>query len=69
MTSKNNITGASLVTKPTTEEFKDGWDRVFNSKNPPVWVLGEDATQVDYTNPDDASDMKPQCCGCCGDEC
>lgn len=66
MTSKNDITGASLVTKPTTKEYEDGWDRVFSKGHHPVWVLGEDATQVPQ---DDTSDMKPQCCGCCGDEC
>ena len=70
MADKNDITGASLVTKPSTEEFKKGYDSI-------VWVLGEEATQIDLSNRSDSitdmeyvvSDMKPQCCGCCGDEC
>lgn len=66
MPAKNDITGASLVTKPTTKAYEEGWDGVFSKKNPHVWVLGEHATQVPQ---EEASDMRPQCCGCCGDEC
>jgi len=66
MADTNEHTGARLITKVPTDEYRDGWDRVFGTKekpvsNPPVWVLGEDATQV--------SDMQPQSGGCCGEEC
>jgi hypothetical protein len=29
MTSKNEITGDKLQTKPTTQKYRDGWDAIF----------------------------------------
>lgn len=70
MADKNDITGSSLVTKPTTDQYREGWDGVFSKKNPHVWVLGEPATQIHQDEPSGVvSDMSPHCCGCCGDEC
>ena len=31
-TPKNNITGDSLISKPTTDAYSDGWDRIFGKK-------------------------------------
>ena len=36
MADKNDITGDSLVSKPTSEEFKTGWDRIWGSKEKEV---------------------------------
>ena len=44
MTARNDITGDTLVTKGTTDDYRDGWDRIFgkkkldptNSKLPPA---------------------------------
>lgn len=32
MATKNDITGDSLVTKSTTDNYRDGWDRIFGKK-------------------------------------
>lgn len=32
MTSKNDITGDILVTKVTSEAYRDNWDRIFGKK-------------------------------------
>lgn len=75
MAEKNEITGATLATKHLSGEAKkaynEAWDRTFGEKKPePVWVLGEDATEVHQDETADVvSDMKPQCCGCCGEDC
>ena len=33
MTSKNDITGDSLVSKKPTEAYRNGWDQIFGKKN------------------------------------
>lgn len=55
MSSINDITGASQVTKPTTDEYRKGWEEIFDknlAKHPTpssfIWVSGEKATDVDY---------------------
>jgi len=30
--SKNDITGDSIITKNTTDKYRDGWDRIFGKK-------------------------------------
>lgn len=32
MTSKNEITGDKLATKPANEAYRDNWDRIFGKK-------------------------------------
>lgn len=32
MTARNDITGDTLVTKGTTDSYRDGWDRIFGKK-------------------------------------
>jgi hypothetical protein len=32
MASTNGITGDSLINKPNTKEFEDGWDRIFGKQ-------------------------------------
>ena len=38
MTSSNDVTGARLVTKPVTEEYSSGWDRIFGNKEKTHYV-------------------------------
>ena len=33
---KNDITGASLVSKPVTDKYADGWERIFGKKHETV---------------------------------
>lgn len=32
MTAKNDITGDAIITKSSTEKFRDGWERTFGKK-------------------------------------
>ena len=32
MTGHNDITGDSLISKPTSKEYEEGWDRIFKKK-------------------------------------
>lgn len=32
MSGKNDITGDSLISKPTTEEYSEGWEKIFGKK-------------------------------------
>ena len=32
MTAKNDITGVSLRSKPPTQKYSDGWERIFGDK-------------------------------------
>lgn len=32
MTTKNDITGDALKTKPASEKYRDNWDRIFGQK-------------------------------------
>lgn len=32
MTTRNDITGDSLTTKTSTDNYRDGWDRIFGNK-------------------------------------
>jgi hypothetical protein len=34
MTSRNDITGDKIQTKPTTKEYADNWDRIFGGSSP-----------------------------------
>ena len=43
--SKNNITGDSLVTKPSTDEYRAGLERVFGVKKPWYIIRDEQAKQ------------------------
>jgi hypothetical protein len=43
MTAHNDITGDSINTKPSTDAFRDGWDRIFGTKK--ETVAEEDTTQ------------------------
>ncbi len=35
MATTNDITGDSLVTKSSTDTYRDGWDRIFGKKRKP----------------------------------
>lgn len=35
MATTNEITGDSIQTKTNTEQYRDGWDRIFGKKNKP----------------------------------
>ena len=42
--STNDITGDILATKPTTDAYKSGWDRIFGKKKcPEAFKMGEHA--------------------------
>lgn len=32
MTTKNDVTGDNLVTKETTDAYREGWDRIFGKQ-------------------------------------
>ena len=38
MVAKNDITGNSIVSKPATQSFREGWDRIFNQKEDKVLI-------------------------------
>lgn len=38
MVAKNDITGDSIVSKPPTQSFREGWDRIFNQKEDKVLI-------------------------------
>jgi len=42
MTSKNDITGDEIKTKSSTENFREGWDRIFGKKHKEEVALSED---------------------------
>jgi len=35
MATKNDVTGAELVTKAATDKYREGYDRIFGKKNSP----------------------------------
>lgn len=42
MTSTNDITGDKLITKSSTDSYRDGWDRIFGKKpSLPLYDCGE----------------------------
>lgn len=36
MSTTNDVTGDALVSKPTTDAYAQGWDRIFGRKPTPV---------------------------------
>lgn len=40
-TAKNDITRATIKTKPNTDKFRTGWDRIFGEKPKRVPAVGE----------------------------
>ena len=38
MATKNEVTGDSIVSKPATDAFREGWDRIFGYEPPEVIV-------------------------------
>jgi hypothetical protein len=46
VTSSNDITGDKLISKPTTKEYEEGWDRIFSSKNELCKICGKDLSKV-----------------------
>lgn len=61
-TSKNDITGALIKTKASTEKYRDGWDAIFG-KQEKAWKEQDEKA---------ATILRP-CVGrtspCCGHEC
>jgi hypothetical protein len=43
MTAKNDITGDRITVKPTTDAFREGWDRIFNNQ---VLILEDESGGV-----------------------
>ena len=43
MTAKNDITGDAIITKSSTENFRDGWERTFGKKE----TKEEDVVEVE----------------------
>lgn len=41
MTTKNDITGDKLATKPATDAYRDNWDRIFGKPDPEAVILSE----------------------------
>ena len=46
MTSSNDITGDKLITKPTTKEYEEGWDRIFKNMKSLCGICGKDLSKV-----------------------
>jgi hypothetical protein len=41
-TSKNNITGDKLISKPSSEKYRANWDKIFSNKKPKrIPAMGE----------------------------
>jgi hypothetical protein len=38
MVAKNDITGNTIVSKPATQSFREGWERIFNQKEDKVLI-------------------------------
>lgn len=38
MIAKNDVTGDSIVSKITTDSYREGWDRIFNAKENAVLI-------------------------------
>lgn len=38
MTAKNDVTGDPIVSKPATNSFRDGWERIFGVELPEVLI-------------------------------
>ena len=59
----NDVTGARLVSKPTTPEYEEGHDRIFGKKRTPQ--------SVEYYPPGHLetrqAELWPDCPSCCGD--
>lgn len=47
MSRKNDVTGADLVTKAATNQYREGFDRVFGNKVP--WYKRRDACSSNST--------------------
>lgn len=41
MAAKNDITGASIQSKPTSKKFRDGWDAIWGKKDEQLPTLAE----------------------------
>ena len=51
MATKNDITGDELISKPTTDSYADGWDRVFGKKEKTIQDIAEEHPHSDQFNP------------------
>lgn len=56
MTDVNGITGARLVSKVPSEEYKENWDKIFGKKPPerPAQVWENQQKELNDTPPDKA---------------
>jgi hypothetical protein len=61
MTSHNDITGDKIQTKVTTEEYRDGWDRIF--KHPIFKKCMENTQQTKEQVAFDILSKEVPCCG------
>lgn len=46
-TARNDITGDSIQSKPSTDLYRDGWERIFGKKTPPQTHTESDETHKD----------------------
>lgn len=53
MATTNDITGDKLITKPTTNEYAEGWDRIFGKTQ---YEQYKQVSEKDTVNNDDAKD-------------
>ena len=41
-TAKNNITGDKLISKPSSDKYRENWDKIFSNKKPKrIPAMGE----------------------------
>lgn len=58
--SKNDITGDSLVTRSSTDAYRDGWDRIFKKPVVTSEEIVPDKSSLEY-NDSSSSTGEPQC--------
>lgn len=58
MTSKNDITGDDIKSKTSSDQYREGWDRIFGNKQAKkVETLSDYIAQVAQS--EEATDLKP----------
>lgn len=46
MTTRNDITGDKIQTRASTDKFRDGWDRIFASKDQAKHFVAQDSKEI-----------------------
>lgn len=50
MAAKNDITGDELISKPTTDSYADGWERIFGKKEKTIQDIAQEHPNSDQFN-------------------